>query len=111
MVLRVYADGVPGPSGESFLVDQLEIYPTLSPQNASIVRASRALNAESYDGVTGLLVPPRDADALAEKISSLLEDPALSARLGRAARANIEKYHSLDAMGEKLLGLYETPSK
>jgi hypothetical protein len=55
MVLRVYADGVPGPSGESFLVDQLEIFPTLTPQNASIVRASYALNAEGYDGVTGLL--------------------------------------------------------
>ncbi len=55
MVLRIYADGIPSPSGESFLVDQIEIFPTLSPQNASIVRASRALNAESYDGVTGLL--------------------------------------------------------
>ncbi len=55
MVLRVYADGTPGPSGESFLVDQLEIFPTLTPQNASLVRASHALDAESYDGVTGLL--------------------------------------------------------
>ncbi|HEV3271167.1 MAG TPA: glycosyltransferase family 4 protein [Candidatus Methylacidiphilales bacterium] len=59
------------------------------------------------DGMTGLLVPPRDAEALAEKISSLLDDPALSARLGKAARAHIEKHYSLDAMGEKLLGLYE----
>ena len=55
MVLRVYADGVPAPSGESFLVDNIEIFPTLQPQNASIVRASRALNAESYDGITGLM--------------------------------------------------------
>ena len=28
------------------------------------------------DGVTGLLVAPRDADALAEKIAALLDDPA-----------------------------------
>jgi hypothetical protein len=55
MVLRVYADGVPSPSGESFLTDNIEIFPTLQPQNASIIRASRALNAESYDGITGLL--------------------------------------------------------
>jgi hypothetical protein len=55
MVLRVYADGVPSPSGESFLVDNIEIFPTLQAQNASIIRASRALNAESYDGITGLL--------------------------------------------------------
>ena len=59
------------------------------------------------DGVTGLLVPPRDAVALAQRISALLDDPALSARLGRAARSSIEKSYSLDAMGERLLGLYE----
>jgi len=59
------------------------------------------------DGVTGLLVPPRDAEALAEKIAALLNDPGLSARLGQAARANVEKNYSLDAMGERLLGLYE----
>ena len=55
MVLRVYVDGVPSPSGESFLVDNIEVFPTLQPQNASIVRASRTLNAESYDGITGLM--------------------------------------------------------
>jgi glycosyltransferase involved in cell wall biosynthesis len=60
------------------------------------------------DGVTGLLVPPRDAGALAERIGALLNDPALSAHLGRAARGNIEKSYSLDAMGQRLLELYET---
>jgi glycosyltransferase involved in cell wall biosynthesis len=60
------------------------------------------------DGVTGLLIPPRDAGALAEKISSLLEDPGLDARLGEAARAIVEKCYSLDAMGRRLLELYET---
>jgi glycosyltransferase involved in cell wall biosynthesis len=59
------------------------------------------------DGVTGLLVPPRDPAALAEKIGVLLDDPALDARLGQAARECIEKHHSLDAMGERLLELYE----
>jgi glycosyltransferase involved in cell wall biosynthesis len=59
------------------------------------------------DGVTGLLIPPRDPKALAEKIEVLLADPALRARLGQAAHAAIEKHHSLDAMGERLLGLYE----
>jgi len=58
------------------------------------------------DSVTGLLVPPRDAAALADKIAALLDDPALDARLGHAARQNIEKHHSLDAMGERLLELY-----
>jgi len=60
------------------------------------------------DGVTGFLVPPKDPKALAEKISALLADPALRSRLGHAARAGIEKQHSLDAMGERLLALYES---
>jgi glycosyltransferase involved in cell wall biosynthesis len=63
------------------------------------------------DGVTGLLVPPRDAEALAEKIKALLDDSALSAHLGQNARAHIEKSYSLDAMGERLLALYEKLSQ
>ena len=59
------------------------------------------------DGVTGLLVPPRDAEALAQKIAALLDDPALDARLGQNARAAVMKHYSLDAMGERLLELYE----
>ncbi len=59
------------------------------------------------EGVTGLLVAPRDPAALAEKIGALLDDPALDARLGQAARASVEKRYSLDAMGEKVLALYE----
>lgn len=58
------------------------------------------------DGVTGLLVPPRNPEALAEKIATLLDDSDLRARLGKAAREKIEKHHSLDAMGKLLLELY-----
>jgi glycosyltransferase involved in cell wall biosynthesis len=58
------------------------------------------------DNVTGLLVPPRDADALAAKIHAVLDDPALASRLGQAARAHIEKSYTLGSMGQRLLELY-----
>jgi starch synthase len=58
------------------------------------------------DGITGLLIPPRDPESLAGKVEMLLDDPALRSRLGQAAHDEIEKQHSLDAMGERLLALY-----
>ncbi|MGO9464343.1 MAG: glycosyltransferase family 4 protein [Isosphaeraceae bacterium] len=39
------------------------------------------------DGVEGFIVPPRDVDALAERMERLGCDPALRARMARAARA------------------------
>jgi hypothetical protein len=55
LMLQVYADGTPAPSGESFLVDNIEIFPTNAADNASVVRASRNSDPESYDGVLGLV--------------------------------------------------------
>ena len=42
-------------------------------------------------GVNGLLVPPRDADALASAIERLLDDPDLRAEYGKAGRVKAER--------------------
>jgi L-malate glycosyltransferase len=56
-------------------------------------------NAEAVqDGVTGLLVPPRDADSLARAISTLLEDRDLAVRLGRAGRQRVVERFSDERM-------------
>jgi glycosyltransferase involved in cell wall biosynthesis len=41
------------------------------------------------DGKTGLVVPPRDAAALAEGIVRVLSDPVLARRLGEAGRETV----------------------
>jgi len=48
------------------------------------------------DGVTGLYVPPGDSAALRAAIQRVLGDPEEALRIGRAARAFIEKQAGLD---------------
>lgn len=48
-------------------------------------------------GEHGLYVPPGDVAALREALARLLARPEEAERLGRAARAKVEKEHTLDA--------------
>jgi glycosyltransferase involved in cell wall biosynthesis len=57
-------------------------------------------------GVTGLLVPPRDAGAWAAAIGRLLGDLALGARLGASARQVARERFALDRTVERTLSLY-----
>ena len=54
LLLRIYADGTPT-NNASFVVDNIQVYPTNQPYNASLVRASRVEDPESCDGVNGIL--------------------------------------------------------
>jgi glycosyltransferase involved in cell wall biosynthesis len=54
------------------------------------------------EGVTGLLVPPGDADALTRALTVLADDPALRLRLGDAARVEVECGFDLQRCGRDL---------
>jgi glycosyltransferase involved in cell wall biosynthesis len=58
------------------------------------------------DGVTGVLVPPRDPAALRAAIERLLGDEAERRRLGEAARSAAQAFSSAVA-GQALLAAYE----
>jgi glycosyltransferase involved in cell wall biosynthesis len=58
------------------------------------------------DERTGMLVPPRRPDLLAEKIAVLLADPALREQLATAARAELDAYR-IDAIAGQWADLYE----
>jgi glycosyltransferase involved in cell wall biosynthesis len=58
------------------------------------------------DGRSGLLVPPRDPEALAQAIAKLAADPAWRAELGRAGRARVEARFSLAVKLDATEALY-----
>lgn len=59
------------------------------------------------DGVDGLRVPPRDAPALATAIGRLIDDPALAARLGQAARVKALSQFDERLVIGRTLAVYE----
>jgi len=61
-------------------------------------------------GETGLLVPPRDAGALASAIVTLLKDPARRERMGSAGLERVKRLFSADGMVEKTLDVYRQVS-
>ena len=58
------------------------------------------------DNANGLLVAPGDAGALAKALGALLNDAALRARLGDAARATVRERFSTEAALGQLSALY-----
>jgi glycosyltransferase involved in cell wall biosynthesis len=58
------------------------------------------------DGKSGLVVPPGDADRLAEAISRVLQDPVFAQELGTAARERVFGRFSEPAMLQALDSLY-----
>jgi len=59
------------------------------------------------DGVDGVLVPPRDPDALADALGSLLDAPDERRRLGRAARARVDAELTRDHVVARILAVYD----
>lgn len=58
------------------------------------------------DGVSGIIVRPRDSEALARGMALLLENPDLAAEFSRAARQRIVQRFSLDHMVRETEALY-----
>jgi glycosyltransferase involved in cell wall biosynthesis len=56
---------------------------------------------------TGLVIRPRDPDALAAAITRLLDDPNLRARMGAAGHTRVCREFTLEKMVERVMGVYE----
>lgn len=58
------------------------------------------------DGDNGLLVPPRDVEALAAAIGRLLDAPELRAKMGKRGRELVETDFSVDKVVRQTLAVY-----
>jgi glycosyltransferase involved in cell wall biosynthesis len=83
---------IPSVKDDSGNVDGLPnvLLEALASGAAVITTAAGGIGAVVEDGQTGIVVPERDAAALATAIARAGADPELRARLGRAARHLVE---------------------
>ncbi len=58
------------------------------------------------DGVTGLLFPSGDAEALAERVDELVADPDRARAMGAAGRARVLERFTWRAVAERTVELY-----
>jgi len=74
----------------------------------SALVAARAGAAELVveDGVTGVLVPPGDVDALVAALEPLMRDPQAAAAMGARARERVLSEFSLDIEANRITAVY-----
>jgi glycosyltransferase involved in cell wall biosynthesis len=95
-VLASYREGVPRSAIEASAMRR--------PVVATDIRGSREV-VEA--GVTGRLVPPRDADALAGAIRMLVMDPPLRTEMGERGRGRASERFDERAVVDRTLAVYE----
>ena len=59
------------------------------------------------DGISGLLVPERDADAIAEKLSYLIEHPEIWSKMSQAGRTRVEEKYDMEKLNDELVEIYQ----
>jgi glycosyltransferase involved in cell wall biosynthesis len=94
-VLPSHREGVPRSAIEAQAMGRAAV--------ASEIRGCREV---VEDGVTGVLVPPGDADALARALSRLVADPVERARFGAAARPRMAEHFDEERVIERTLAVY-----
>jgi glycosyltransferase involved in cell wall biosynthesis len=87
------------------------ILEALASRRAVVATSVGAVPRLIVPGETGLLVPPRDVQALKIAILKLLNDSPLRARLGNAGEELVKRNHSRDHMAQNYLQLYEQIAK
>ena len=72
-----------------------------------VATAIGGLREQIENGVTGLLVAPRDVDGLVQALTTVLRNPDLRAKMGAAARRRVERLYRSASMVDAYENLYE----
>ncbi|GAB1542084.1 hypothetical protein NUACC21_47580 [Scytonema sp. NUACC21] len=59
------------------------------------------------DGISGFLVPERNSDAIAEKITYLISHPEIWKSIGLAGRARVEEKYDMNKLNDELVEIYQ----
>ena len=92
------------PNSEGTTTTALEAMASGTPVVATAVGAVPEV---VQDGITGLVVPPLDPEALAKAVLRLAEDPALWRQLSRAARQRAEERYGVEVGAENHVRAFE----
>jgi len=91
-------------ASEGFGIVQLEAHACGKPTVCTEIGTGTSF--ANLHGITGLVVPPRDPQALAQAITRLLDDAPLRQKLGEAARRRVTTEFSLERLRSRLLEIY-----
>lgn len=100
----VFASTIP----EGFGRPQVEAGSAGRPVVASDIGPAREL---IEDGVTGILVPPGDAEALAGAVITLLQDKQRAIEMGLAGRKRVERAFSDDVHAREIIQMFESVAR
>jgi len=96
---------VPNPDGSRFFGSPTKLFEYMAMGKGIVASRLEQIGEVLQDGESALLVPPGDAASLATALGRLFRDPALSARLGAAARAAAVGRHTWDKNARDILDL------
>jgi mannosyltransferase len=86
----------------------LTLIEAMAAGNALVASRAGAAEIVVEDGVTGVLTPPGDVDALVAALEPLMRDPEKAMAMGARARARVSEKFSLDAEADAIAAVYHT---
>ena len=85
----------------------LAVLEGMAARKPVVATCIRGTDEAVVHGITGLLVPPFDANRLAEAIRTILGDPVMAHRLGENGRRRVTSHFSVAAMVQQVEAVYD----